>query len=133
MPCPKIVLKISHNMVFLLLFLHRFKIRSISFTLTCITGKYFIKPWPDIQYIFISILYMIFVFCLRKQTSKQTTKENLFFYLNRTWVLLTQARGTLSNISLFFKRKRVRGWGCYYACFVQLQKHLPTENSGTTS
>ena len=40
-------MKIGHNMVFLLLFLHRFKIYNISFTMTCITGKYFIKPWPD--------------------------------------------------------------------------------------
>ena len=43
---------------------------------------------------------MIFVFCLQeKQTNKQTN----------TWVTLTQARGTISNISLFFKRKREGG------------------------
>ena len=58
-----------------------------------------------------NFMYKIFVFCLRGKTNTQTTKENLFFYLNRTWVTLTQARVTLSNISLFFKRKREKGWG----------------------
>ena len=45
--CLKSLKKIGHNKAFLLVLLHCFKIRNLSFTLTCITGKYFTKPWPD--------------------------------------------------------------------------------------
>ena len=37
--------------------------------------------------------------------------DPIFLDLNRTWVTLTQARGTLSNISLFFNQKGKMGWG----------------------
>ena len=84
-------------------------------------------------YIFLSFLcynfaYMIFVFCLREKQTKN--KKNYFFYLNRTWMTLTQARGTLSNISLPLKRKIERGREVEeggYAYFLQVQKHLQIE------
>ena len=39
--------KIGHNNAFRLLLLHCFKIRNISSTLACMTGKYFRKSWLD--------------------------------------------------------------------------------------
>ena len=54
--------------------------------------------------------------------------------LNRTWVTLTQPRGTPSSISLFLKQKRERDCGeGGYACFLQVRKHLQSQNSGTAS
>ena len=112
-------MKIGHYKAFLLSFLHSFKSCNISFTLTCITGKYFMKPWPDIRYISISFLccnflYMIFVFCLQE---KQTNKQTLGWRLHR--------QSGLSLIYLYSSRGKERGirW-CYYACFLQLRKHL---------
>ena len=80
-----------------------------------------------------SMCFLFFVFFLpEKQPNKQ--QKNLFFFnLNHTWVKFRQERGTLSNISFFFYRKRERDWRGFYAYFLQVEKHLQTEKSRTTS
>ena len=124
-------MKIGHNKAFWLLFLNCFKILNISFRPTCITGKHFTIVWADIGCIYLiwghlGTLRVILAHLdwfkviwdqlgsfglpwLLESLLKILFHLNPFFYLNLTWVKLTQARGTLFHISLLFKRKRDRG------------------------
>ena len=107
-------MKIGHNKAFWLLFLNCFKIRNISFTLTCITGKHFTIVWVDI-----GCTHMIWGLI---------SFEPIFFIWTALGWSLRRHRG-LSLIYLYSSRGKENG---IYAWFLQVQKHLQIENSGTT-
>ena len=122
------------------------KIRNISFTLTCITGKHFTIVWADIGCIHLiwghlGTLRVIWALLdwfkliwdqlgsfgfpwLLVSLLKILFHLNLFFYLNRAWVKLTQAWWTLSLIYPYSSRGKEIG---VYACFLQVRKHLQIE------